>query len=446
MSNNPSNTTLNQEVIEQIRKSITIAQERGDTKTTVALFKKLGQTYLDAGAAPEALTEFNEAIKLVANGDEKEIFSQMLGLRGLALKLIGNYSQALQSFRKSHAVASEINHPGLTCDSLIQIAALHSDMEKFAEANSALEDAQQIAVGHKDKVREMRLLGLLGDNSLKQADLAKASSYFQMAYEAAHDLDNTSAECSFITKQGNVALLEGVVERAIEKYERALKLASALADRNAEINILGGLFRAHAMAGELRPAQVYAEQVIQLCAEIEHTEAELANILTFVAYLIKQEQFDRVYIHLERGLQLVRQQTDLGMQMELLNLEGQAYANQEKYDAALASWNAALTLAANLQDEVFMARLYARMAAIFAETGDIEKSIDCAEKALELAKLIGDTKLVAEQYILLTFNFRDGSQMDKAKQACQLAIETYESIGEGDMVTYAQTLLADLGI
>lgn len=430
---------------EQLRQAIAEAQEKGQTKTALVLLKKLGQAYMDAGDAPQALTEFNEAIKLVSNDSgEKDAFAQLLGLRGLALKLIGNYSLALQAFRKSNDLAREINHPALACDSLINLAALHAEMGKIDQALTVLTSTLEIATQSKDKVRKMRVYGLLGDNFLKQVEPAKALEYYRLAQGAAQGLENRAAECSFVTKMGNVLLLEGKSEPAIEQYERALKLASTLGDRNAEINILGGLFRAYALAGEVHPAQVYGEQAIHLAAQIEHVEAEISNLQALAAFLLEQGLLERVFPLLERGLLVVRQQTNLGLQIELLNLQGQAYSLQEKYGDALESWNAALTLASNLQDEIAMAVLFGRMAAIFAETGELEKSIDCAEKALALAQAIEDPKLAAEQQLLLAFNFKDAGQTEKAAQVCQEAIQIYQTIGATEMAAQAQTLLTEL--
>jgi tetratricopeptide (TPR) repeat protein len=444
MNNLPATSPDINENYEKLKNAIADARKQGDTKAVVSLLKQLGQAYMQAGDAPQALTEFNEAIKLVSNGEDNETFAQLLGFRGLALKLIGNYSLAMHAFRKSHTLALEIKHPALSCDSLIHIASLHSEMGKLDEAFTALTDALKVASENRDKVRKMRLYGLLGDNSLKRIEPAKASEYFQMAHELAQDLGNQAAESSFITKLGNVLLLEGNTDRAINQYERALKLASALEDRNAEINILGGLFRAHALAADLYPAQVYAEQAIHLSAQIGHFEAEVANIQALAAFLIEHGQFDKVFHLLERGLQVAREQVNPGLEMELLNLTGQAYSLQEKYDEALISWDTALVQASMLQDEPFMAAMLGQMGAIYAEKGEIEKSIAAAERALQLALNAENVKLAAQQQILLAFNFNDLNQKERAIQFCNAAVNSFENVGDAEMVAQAQALLAEL--
>lgn len=433
------------ENFEKLRTAITEAQTQGDTKTIVSLLKQLGQAYMEVGDAPQALTEFNEAIKLVFNSeDDKEIFAQLLGFRGLALKLIGNYSLAVQSFRKSNALALEIKHSALSCDSLIHLAALHSEMGKVDDAIAVLNEALGIASEYKDKVRIMRVNGLLGDNFLKRAEPAKASEHFQLAYETAQNIGNKAAGCSFITKLGNVLLLEGKTERAIDKYEYALKLASALADRNAEINILGGLFRAHALAVNIDPTFTYGEQVIHLAAEISHYEAEIANIQALASFSIEQGMAEKALPYLERGIQIAKKQVNMGWEMELLSLYSKAYYVQGKYTEALNSLDEALTLATNLQDEFFMATTLGRMSAIYAEINDLENSINSAERALELSLVLEDVELCAQQQVILAFNYRDLDQIDEAIQYCSAALISYKNIGNQAMIEQVQTLLAEL--
>ena len=94
--------------IQQIRDDLTQARQGENTVQIISSLRKLGQLYLERGDAPQALTQFNEALKLVADTEDHIAHAQVLGFRGLALKMIGNFSLALQSFRKSNAVAKSI--------------------------------------------------------------------------------------------------------------------------------------------------------------------------------------------------------------------------------------------------------------------------------------------------------------------------------------------------
>jgi tetratricopeptide (TPR) repeat protein len=432
------------DTIESLQKEVASAREKNDTHNLISLLKKLGLAFIENGDAPQALSEFDEALKLVATGDDKESFAQFLGLRGLALKLLGNFSLAMQAFRKSNKVAIEIKHPALTVDSLIQIAGLYTDLEKPENALTNLDSALRIAIEQKDKVRKMRVNGLMGDHFSRQADPGKAKQYFQAAYETALDLENHGAECSFITKLGNAFLLEGNTESAIEKYERALKLASALDDRNAEINILGGLFRAHALDKNVQLASIYGEKVITLAREFKHAEAEISNIVAFTSFLADNGKVPDTIPYLVRGAQIADDQNRLDLKLDMLVRLGLASYQEGHYDLALEHFNTAFVIASNVSDELTQLHVASYIASVYADMEQYENSITVATKALILAEKLEDLRLIAEQQILLAFNYRDCHQSMEAVRYCSAALESFKKLDDSAMVEQAQVLLESL--
>jgi tetratricopeptide (TPR) repeat protein len=429
---------------EVLKKEVAAAREKNDIKNLLPLLKDLGQAFMEKGDAPQALSEFDEALRIVSKGEDKEAFAHFLGLRGLALKLLGNYSLAMQAFRKSNKLATEINHFALACDSLIQIAALNSDMGKTEDAIAGLNKALKVAMEQKDKVRRMRIYGLMGDHHLRQSDTAKASEYFRMAYETALDLENRGAECSFITKLGNVLLLEEKAEPAIEKYERALKLASALEDRNAEINILGGLFRSHALNANIRLAEVYGEQVIHLSRETKLAEAEVANIAAFTSFLVENGKIAEAIPYLERGVQIADEQNSLDIKSDMLVRLGLAYYGAGSNDLALEYFNKAFVIAGNVSDELTQAHVLGYTASLYADTEQYENSITTATNALALAEKLEDHRLKAEQQVLLAFNHRDMDRIETAIRYCSAALESFKVIEDQTMIERTQVLLKEL--
>ena len=207
---------------------------------------------------------------------------------------------------------------------------------------------------------------------------------------------------------------------------------------------MGGLFRAHALAGNIDPAFTYGEQVIHLAAEISHYEAEIANIQALALFSIEHGQAGKALSYLVRGFEVAKEQVNMGWEMELLTLSSKAYSAQEKFAEALNSLDEALTLAVKLQDESFMANTLGQMSVIYAEINDLENSINSAEKALELYLVLEDVKSCAQQQVLLAFNYRDLNQIDEAKQYCVAAIDSYQRIDDQAMVEQAQVLLVEL--
>jgi tetratricopeptide (TPR) repeat protein len=432
------------EKIQKAQADLANAREQENASQILFNLRRLGQLYLDGGDAPQALTHYNEALKLVADTDDMEAHAQILGFRGVALKLIGNFSLALQSFRKSNAVASSINHAALTCDSYIQIAMIKSEMGETTEAISNLSRAMAVAQEKNDLARKMRIASLLGDNFYKIEAFDKAVDYSVLGSEIARELRNQAAEVSFLTKVANIFLLEGEIKSAVGQYERALKIASAIEDRNAEINILGGLFRAHALDGDVRLATVYGDQVIHLARDSKHAEAEYSNIAAFASFLAEKGKVEDAIPYLERGLQIADEQNNLDLKSDMLIRLGLAYSQQQQPAQALEEFNLALEMTRTVSDARTQARILGYIASLQADEGNLQASIAAAEGALSLAQELEIPELMAEQQILLAFNYRDLGQIEKAVHFCKAGIASYQDIGQTELTAQANTLLAEL--
>ena len=434
------------EKIDQLQSAIEAARQEKDSSQLWMLQRKLGQHFLEQGDAPKALTEFNEALKIVSKGDDKESLAQLLGFRGIALKEIGNFSLALQAFRKSHATAKEIKHDALTCDALIQIAMIKSDMGRATEALSDLGQAMDRANAMRSQARQMRIASLMADTFYKLESFDKAVEYYVLAYEFAQKLGNHQAESSFLTKVANIFLLEEELEAAIGQYERALDIASKIEDRNAEINILGGLFRAQALTGNVPLASKYGEQVIHLSRDINHTEAEFWTIDALSSFLIERGLASQAITHIRRGIEIAGEQADMVRQATMIARLGQASYQKEDLPQALENFNAALQLTEKIDEQVIRAYVLGQLSSVYADMGEIKSSNNTALQALSLAQSLDDKRLVAEQQMLLAFNYRDSDELVEAQRFCLAAIETYESLGDHDMVEKSKEFMIELRV
>lgn len=442
-----NNKVITSELDEQILKTQTElekARAKNDTGQIISSLRTLGQLYLDSGDAPQALTHFNEALKLVAETEDHVAHAQILGFRGIALKLIGNFSLALQAFRKSNAVANKAGHASLTCDSFIQIALLRSEMGDVTDAISNLSRAMQVATEQKDQARRMRICGLFGDNFYRLDSFDKAVEYYVLGSEIARGMEKRAAEVSFLTKVANIFLFEREIESAIGQYENALKIASAIEDRNAEINILGGLFRAYALIRDVRLAMVYGEQVIHLAREAKHVEAEVSNIVAVASFLVENEKISEAIPYLERGLQIADEQQNPDLKTDILTRLGLACYQDLRNELALENFNRALETARGVNDEASQALVLGYIASVYSDMQQYESSIDTALQAVSLAENLEEYRLAAEQQILLAFNYRDLDRGEEAVQYCSMALDSFKTMGDQEMIERAQMLLEEL--
>ena len=441
---NESKTLVPDMLIQQLQDAVIKASQQDDPALKCVALMKLGQAYLDENEAPDALTQFEEALKIVKKTKDKETQSRLLGYRGLALKMLGNYSLALQTFKRSNGIASNHGHDLLTCDSYHQIGILKSEMGNQADAVDDLSRAFEIAARSQDNARIMRIANSLADNFYALKTFDKAREYYHLAFEQAQNLGDHPAKCSYLTKLANVSLAAGEPTIAIEQYERALNIASAIGNRGAEINILGGLFRANALANHAELAIVYGEKTIQLAREIDHFDAEITNIHALASFLIDHNQVSKALSYLDEGQKLAEKNQSQEWMSAMLVASAMAYQKSGDLQAAVDKFKQALSITTGIGDQHSITRILGYLSVVEAERGLLPESIIYAERALEFARELEDSSLAGEQQMLLAFNYRDLGQLDKAVQCCQEAIASYEDCGASEMVEKAETLLAEL--
>ena len=421
------------------------AREQMDESQICLLLRKIGQLYLDESNAPEALTCFEEALKIAKKLQEKETESQLFGYKGFALKLLGNDDMALQAFQKAYGIAASLRRDGLMCDSLIQIAIIESNVGRKHEAIEHHEQAGKIARQMQDNPRKMRVASMLADNYYALEDFQKAKENYTEAYEIASILGNRAAECSFLTKRGNISLREEDLNSAISQYESALILASDLEDRSAEINILGGLFRANALKGDAGLATFYGERVIQLAHEIDYFEAEILNIQTLVTFLVEQKEYDKALSYLARGKQLAeKKQQEPEWLLTLLNTMAHTYYEARQNEQALETFMQVLRLAGQYSEMEMEVKTLGHISTILTDEKRFEEAEQTIQQALDIAGECQDDELVGNLQILRTLNYREQDEIQKAIVACESAIQSYSAIEAPQLATEANKLLSEL--
>ncbi len=432
-------------LIQQLQDTVARAGEQGNLELRCSALIKLGQAYLDKKEAPDALTQFNEALKIaLKRKEDKELHARLFGYQGLALKMLGNYDMALQAFRKSNGIASNLRHPLLLCDSYLQIGILQAEMGDQMEAIEKLSQAMEIAGKEQDGTRRMRIAGSLADSYHSIKNFDKALEYYGLACSQARNSRASAAECSFLTKMGNVSLAKGELKTAVLQYEQALEIASAIENRGAEINILGGLFRAHALASDAGLALLYGKKVIQLAGEINHFEAEITNIHALALFLIDQNRYAEAIVFLEQGSKLAEKNHSQEWSLSLKIAAGTALYRSGDHQAAFDTFSQALDQAKGPADKHSEVEILGYLAEIEADRGHLLESIKYAEHAVEMASALDESGLVGDQQMLLAFDYRDLNKMDQAMESCRAAIAAYKRFDDLEMIEKAETFLSEL--
>lgn len=428
----------------QMERSLEFARKEGDQDKLINALIDFGLALMQQGDAPKALTQYEEATTLAEALGNDALQARLWGLKGLALKALGNFDQARGAFTKSNRLARKIDHQIMNCDSLLQLGMLIAESGEVTKGISKLEQAYGVAMQIKETSRQMNIAQILGTYFTKLESSDKALEYLADGLALAKQSKNARAICSFNMGIAEVQLFEEIYDVAIENFGEALDLAASLEDPAAELSALIGLTRANAAAEKTGLAKRYATQAIELTRNRNHREGELYAIEVLTGILLDGEEYDRMLPHLERGLELAKQLGNPEAQLEMLTGTAFAYYGMEDLEHAKEAYETLLSEARQQQDMVAEATALGRLSAIFSEREEYDKAIEYAQLALEKAHESENIGLVAEHQLLVGLAFADQGQDDKARAYCGDAAKSYRSIGNEHLAAHAEGILESL--
>lgn len=431
--------------IQRLESALETAREGEDTRKMLTIYPDLANRYLNEGDAPKALTYINEGIDLSEKAGNQIAQARLLGLKGMALRQIGNPKQALKAYRSSQRIAKSLDHKPIWIDALSQIGKIHAEKQEYAEAIVPLEKAYRMAYKSQDAPREMFIAGLLGDTYQAMSQFGKAMEYYTIGLEKAQELGNNEAQCSYHIAIGKIYVEEDAPDPAHEHFKHALDIGSRLQHAGYEFQAFENLMHLSIKQDDVDAAIKNGEQAIQLAREIEDLGAEATSISSLSDYLIEKGEYQTASRHLDRGLALAKKAHDQEWQLKMTADKGIAHYYLGSLDEADDWITRALETAVHLQKNAEEMILRSQLSAIKADLGHIEASLTLAEQSLELAQQQDQPIIAGDQYILIAMNHYELGNREEARHAAHQALALYRELERDDLVERARTVLEGFG-
>lgn len=135
----------------------------------------------------------------------------------------------------------------------------------------------------------------------------------------------------------------------------------------------------------------YADKALKLSKDIKNVRKEM---LSYVSLAIgynanainyeREEDYNRVILNLEKGLELAKQIDDKKMQAEFYNKFGIIYLNQGDRELAMENRLNAARISESISDFTNAAVAYGGISLIFAHDGQVDKQLEYVNKTIEI--------------------------------------------------------------
>ncbi|NEO45745.1 MAG: tetratricopeptide repeat protein [Moorea sp. SIO4A3] len=305
--------------------------------------------------------------------------------------------------------------------------------EEFEKAEeilkSAQDDLEKIEDSETRKMREAKVLNVLGGVYQKQGKLELAIQKFNKQIDIDEESGNDRSRAIGLKHLGGVLQEQGELEKAEQAFEEVIKIAEAIKDYQLA-NGLISLYKLHLQQGNIEKVQEGWKRAILIIKDSGELRRAAARAMTLGGELHKRG-------YLSEALQILLIAADIhesfnsdGLVSTLRDLAN-GLSNKKSFKKALQAINAAITICLNTDNH----KNHKKLATLYNIRGKIrqaqgrkaqdkkaqdnllKKAQEAFEQQIKIAKDTNDQKQLA---IGLQFLFENRFEQGKQKEAFEI--------------------------
>lgn len=137
-------------------------------------------------------------------------------------------------------------------------------------------------------------------------------------------------------------------------------------------------------------------------------------------------------------------ESDASEKSALLNLMGNCFYAQSKWDQALSRWKESFEAAEQANDEQGQAAALGNLGLVYQDKGEWDKAIEFYNKSLKIKEKIGDEHGMAQTKANIGILYKEQGKKDEARRLLEESLKTLEKIGDRPNAEIVRGHLEDL--
>lgn len=272
----------------------------------------------------------------------------------------------------------------------------------------------------------------------------EAIPLYQRALEIAGALEDKQAQSGILNNLGLAQYETGNFDAATHNFEKALQRARLEGDRKREERALHNLGNLAWSQGRLADAEEQFGIALEICRELSDRAGEAETLSSLGITWEAQGQWDQATSAYRQALDALQEIGDHHGQAQVLTNLGNVAWLQERYEEAIHHYESGLTLAQSLGDAQLEGKLLGGLGDVYRSLG----RFDAAEETLKLAiarkAAAGDRHSQAITYLELGALLHQTNRLDDAESAYRQALDLAHAVGDLRVPTHTQINLARL--
>jgi CHAT domain-containing protein/predicted negative regulator of RcsB-dependent stress response len=333
--------------------------------------------------------------------------------------------EAIKRYSEASAIWRAAGRSGEAVDAQLNIAEVYYILSRYESALKSYEEALKTSVFINDRRREMLARnGLayvhlsLSNNQLSFEKSNEVLAYYASLKPSRQDKEDGYVRAQALNTIGEIYYLKPDIQLALEYFNQALTLSSAIGNRAGQALAHLNLGYTHIDSGNLKESLKHFRQALSLWDEADDARGKaLSNTAIGGIYSFTGEKQMALDSH-EKALHLLSAIGDHQGEAAALNGIGKVYEDLGDFPKAFETYERALRLYQEIHNQEFEALTKYYLGRVCRTRGDNGQALIFYNESLELSRKVPNLRIQA-------YSLRDIASINSSSGEPRKALDLY---------------------
>ncbi|RLI77002.1 hypothetical protein DRP04_12010 [Archaeoglobales archaeon] len=358
------------------------------------LIAEKGETLIEKGF----LKELDDLIKQIPkNRVSTANWAEILKIRGILSKFLGEWDKALTQLRECIRVSRELENKRLQGECYYHIGEILMNKAEYDKAYKNLQESLQIFEDIEDLRGTAKVNYLLGKSRWRRGKLDDAEEHLQKCLNLAEKIGDERLKAMAYNGLGVVHGHKGECKKALELMMKCLQYFERIDNKYEMVNVQNNIGATYARMNDFRKAIEWYEKCVKTSRDagiVRGMGYGLANSASNYAKL--GEELDKAKEYIDEALDIFNRLGEKRMIGGCYDTYGIIYHKKNEYDKAVECFEKAIKIEEEIESLEFLSEIYRDYARMLADKGDRAKAREMFEKAIACYEKLGNKVKVEE--------------------------------------------------
>jgi len=352
--------------------------------------KEEGNLLDEKGQSKEALSKWEEALRIYDKIDDLSGKSKAINNIGIFYYGLKRYAEALRFYQQSLEIARKIGDLGVESICVMNIGSVYDSLGQYKEALEYHRQSLEIKQRIGDVAGESSCLTNIGIVYASLSQYKEALEYHRQSLEISRRIGDMAGESISLTNIGVVYYRLGQYKEGLEYYRQSLEKNRRIGDMAGESISLTNIGLVYDSLGQYKEALDYHRQSLEISLRIGDAAGEAKCLTNIGNVYLSLGQYKEALEYHRQSLEIKRRIGDVAGESGSLRGIGNVHYNLGQYKEALEYHRQSLEIARRIGDVAGESKCLTNIGVVYEKFGQYKEALEYHRQSLEIDRRIGD--------------------------------------------------------